>query len=306
MRRLVSRLLAAVPFDPMGRRILDEALDDWRHEATSVSGLWAQTRVTALGLLSIVRATAGAVTSEIVRVPVGWVLGRVLLLLSGPSLIFAMFVWTSLGTVPDLTARAELVALLLPQAILALVPLTFFFAMAYPPRTRPFPPVGLAAMAVSTVVLLAAWGAPEANQRFRLIAYAQVSGAPMDTSAVLRRGPNELLAPDLLLRAFERASGPEMGVLLFKSGLGVLTVGLVWLGWLVGTFTTRRRRAWVWAVPLTCILVVGPLAGFSPLRWGAHAHAVVGLTTWVLAFAAFGSVFFIGTRRPTGEVQFSA
>jgi hypothetical protein len=292
MRRAVAALLACLPFDPRGRRALDETLLDWAEEMRTAQTRGQRALAGVLGAIGIGRTIVGVTALEVLRLPFGWLIGRLLIGVGVPAALIVLFDSSGLrrlifaeGYGFTWANRVGVVALLLPQAALLVVPIALFVIAAYPPRERRVPAVGFAGAALVCLLAFAGWIVPIANQEFRVVMLNAWTSHRGIEARPLARGLNELLPGALVTQVAQaRRADPALTVLLLKTGLAALAATLVLAGSGAAALSRRRRRWWV---AFGLMVYIAGIAGI-PAAAGldAHAHPLVGLSPWLLAVLA--------------------
>jgi hypothetical protein len=300
VRTAVAAFLAWLPFDPRSRRALDETIADWTHEQGEADTGVRRGLVCARALIGVARAVVQTIACEVVRIPAGWLATRLMLVMAAPAVLLAVLGW---GHVPAPNAMSwdswfELGILVLPQALMATLPMALFAVVACSYRHRTVPALGLALVVLLSMLALGAWVLPVANRDYHVAAYSLRSNSDPAAAALrLPLAPNDLPPLDLAVSAASRPAGPHMGVLLFKTGLAMMAAAFVLLGAAVAQVSRSVRRSWIaLIVPAYCLGLA-----LVPSSWelGGHAPAFVGLIPWCAAGCALAcSVSLQRTQQP--------
>jgi hypothetical protein len=206
-------------------------------------------------------------------------------------------------------------ALLVPTMLLLILPLPLFYIAAFPPRDRTLPAVGLAAAALAAALVVAGWVVPEANQQLRKRVWsASLQRPPGDRMAFPERGLNELRPHELITSAWSHPAGPEMFVLIRRTGHVALSTVLVLLGVAVSVLPQAPRRRWLlvgpavfwlawccdfvylklgWGHQIARVARDWPLRAVEPLVYG---DLPLGLVPWIAA--GIGLMLFIRLSSP--------
>ena len=310
MRRLLGGLLAALPFDPRGRRALDETLLDWAAEARGASTLAGRTTACLCGAVAVSRAVCAVTLSEVARVPVLWLVGRVALFGMLPPILLSLVWFLSLpGEAPwrELLSRATttdaiaLHVLLLPNLVMPWLPVAFALAVAWPTHQRRAPIVGAATIACVVALIVSGGVEPMANRGFGELARSiqPPVEAHISWSAP---GQQETLAARIADRW--RGSDPVTTVwfAVFETGVAPLCAALVMLGGLVARRAPNLMRRWVWLAPavyfgwselLRSIRQATTTDALSPYYFWAQQ-----LTPWLLAAALIAAAGAVQRTAP--------
>ena len=275
MRRFIAHVMHRLPFDDRGRRAVDETLLDWAHEEALTTSPWGRAWVTTRALAGVARSLTAAVALDVVHVPYGWLIGRLILI--GTPFVALLAGRPLFDQAAALAARdvdagtiSVLLALLVPQAVAIVFPLALYWTVLYPQRQYRIPPIGVATAAFITTLLLIGWVSPFANQEFRVRAFALFSGNELIAArTMMRPGWAEHTVVDLVLIVLGEGSKGAVQRLTVVIGLISLAPVFVWLGLAASNLPARIRRHMTWTVPV---------AGFSGI-------AIFG-NTWPLIFAA--------------------
>jgi hypothetical protein len=282
VRRAVTSLLAALPFEPRSRRAIDETLLDWAHEADGAETPGRRFVVHARSGAGLLRALVVSSALETLRLPLHWFASRVVVLLALPSVVLVL---ASYGFSPSAAREASAtyrhaLLLLVPDAAAWLAPMAFFYFAVWAPRQRCPPVIGVALAASVCTFVVAGWIAPVSNQRFRVQVFNAVAQGHADAGPVLTKGLTELTLFELAGRAFEGSPG-ALNMVGYRTGKAAAAGIFVLFG--AAVMQRARRQWWLWLVPPA--VVVAELQLRSALQAMASLR-VEGLTVWVLAVAA--------------------
>jgi hypothetical protein len=178
MRRVVRAIVDGLPLDARSRRVMDEALLDWTHEAASSSSIGARVCVDVRSVVSIVRALVLVSVRETTAIPIAWLAGRVVLFGLLPALVFVM---AAPGRLPRLLAElpalqgAEVTLAIAIETLVVTLPLALFYTVAWRPATRSLPTVGMAFAGSGLVVVYLAGILPLATWRVAELEHLRLS-----------------------------------------------------------------------------------------------------------------------------------
>jgi hypothetical protein len=300
---MAAALLRALPLDARGRRAIDETLADWAHEDERPGASGFRIARSCRAAFSIVRVLIGLAAWEAAHLPFGWLAGRLALFTLVPAPLFYLASSRALSFglgVPPPAAIAFFVMASLGTALL-LLPLAFFYSLAWPPRGRTVPVLGLSICSLILVLAIGGWVLPLVNRFYRDLPLG-VSGWP----GGLPR-PSELTLPELASAAVANGYfGTARATLLTRTGLYALCPALVLLAAALTGESGRRRRAWLVAIPVVflgsayfqTILIAGGGRVVAPqLRY------VGGLSLWCLAGVSVVAALRINARSPATAPQ---
>jgi len=295
---MAAALLRALPLDARGRRAIDETLADWAHEDERPASSGLRIARSSRAAFSIVRVLIGLTAWEAVHLPFGWLAGRLALftLVPAPLFYFASSRAVSFGLgVPPQRAVSFLVMASLGTALL-LLPLAFFYSVAWPPRGRTVPVLGLAIWSLILALAIGGWVLPLMNQSYR-----DLPIGVSDWPGGLTR-PSELTLPHLASAALANGYfGAARALFVTRTGLYALGPALVLLAAALAGRSRRQRRAWFTAIPVaflasayfqTILIASGGRIVAPQLRY------VGGLSLWCLAGVSVAAALRISAQLP--------
>ena len=280
MPSLFTTLLSWIPFDVRSRRAIDETLLDWTHEAAAAATPGARIAVNLRSTLALLRTLVFASAAETWRVPAGWFLSRLLILIILPASLLTWSAFGALATALKFPSPAALdaFAMLVMNMAATIAPMGFFYFPGWLPRKRPVPLFGTALLAACLMLLATGWIVPATNQRFREVASTTLNGGASPSR--LDRGWTELTLPEL---AFGDANAVTH--LISRLGLVAAAGAFVFAGAALVRGGSRRRRLAAWVVPIASFYALIGLAEL--LQTAGMRHAVASaLSIWMLATAA--------------------
>jgi len=214
-------------------RVVEPAIEDLRHEATEAHGTVQAHFVVMRAYWGLWKAIIACATVESVTVARPTLDGILFRVMVGLPIITAIFMTPAVSGTFSTPPREGLLLLLLtntPQALVAALPLAYFFAVVLDrqpsPPLRILPAIVVASMACSFTLLTATFVlVPVANQAYRQTVLEQLR-AP-DTHMSLERGPGEMAFVELVKNA--RSEGKDGGPARRRlySGLAVSALPLV-------------------------------------------------------------------------------
>ena len=221
--RFLSRVLRGLPFSPRGRRIVDETLHDREHEAASAHhGRWL---VAARGIVGISRAVAFATALDLIQLPLGWLVGRLMVFAVLPAavLVIVSVPFKDPRETFTLAQSLWMRVLMMPAMMQGLLPIAFFLAMAWPTARRPKSVIGVAVAAALVTFVTSGWLAPASREYLHQYWFQLWRVDHPDVRFVPMAGPLSIVA--LIRRAW--ADGAVVGQLPFIVGLPVMTAAFV-------------------------------------------------------------------------------
>ena len=244
---------------------------------------------------------------------VGWLVGRILLLVVLPSILLTALthsLWAVRMAEQPWWSRAlaiETMLLQVPTAAAFIVTpwCAFFLLSVWQSRERLVPTLGLSLSVFVMVALMSWWVTPEANQRFRTrILEAATAGNGNVNRDNLARGVPELTMPALAAKvAANRADHGAADHLLSITGLPLYAAAQVFLGAAVSRQTRRRRILWTLLFPCVCIGVyilwnwaMSVLAGMGVGYLRGWPREFRGFAVWGLAALAMTAALALGRR----------
>jgi hypothetical protein len=273
--------LRALRFEARGRRAIDETLADWKHEDDRSGTLARRLWRSVCGCASLFRVLAGLTVQETVTMPIGWLMGRLTLFVLAPSILLVLPAVRAVA-LSGPHALFILTPLLLPQVVVVMLPLGFFFSVAWPPRGRPIPVLGVMLCSFVLALITTNWAVPSGSQAYREMSFALFGG-----SGTLARGNLELSLLELAYRAYNEGwDGPVSAHLFLRTGLVVLCPAMVLL--MIGLSRLSRRQQWIWFGAVPIVFILCPLAvDFVGMRiwyrdpggWGFWLLALLSVAT---------------------------
>jgi hypothetical protein len=291
---MAASFLRALPLDSRGRRAIDETLADWAHEDERPVSSGLRIARSCRAAFSIVRVLIGLAAWEAVHMPFGWLAGRLVLfaLVPAPFFCLAALKAASFGMGVPLPRTEAFFLLSSLGAALLLLPLACFYSLAWPPRGRSVPVLGLAVCSLILAVAIGGWVLPFLNQSFADLAYGGAGS--------LGRRLSGLTLPEMASAAFANGYfGAARSLFVARIGLYALCPALVLLAAALTGESRRRRRAWFAAVPVaflvsayfqTILIASGGRTVAPQLRY------VGGLGLWCLAAVSVVAALRINAR----------
>ena len=265
--------------DPRSVRAIDETLLDCREELSSARGRFARLVVMLRAMAALARVGVRVSLFEIsAMAPWTWAL-RLFLWTAVPVVFFAVDPMMRLQARPD--ASGWLILLLVPQALVAVLPFSLLCTTMWPPRGSRSAVVlpCLAALILATTAVVVT---PQTNQVFRTTVFERNGG-----SGTLSRAYAEMSVAELARTGFlndkpryVRTVAPRARNQFFML-TGLIALAGAWA--VVGTWLARSAgRRWPWAVgmPPTAVVifaVTGAGLGF----WIAALASLIAVRSWV-------------------------
>ena len=251
MRRIISWLLAGLPFDARSRRAIDETLLDWEGEATEALRQaqgrrdWVERTVTEVrGVASIARVTSMSVLRE--SIDFSWLRGLGRRFAVAALVVFVLTLLLGFQVAEVLGLRAFGIGLLLlPAAVLSAMPPVLLIVIGW----RPAVSRSTLGAAVATAVVafgLMQWVLPLFNEEFRVLIGRELAGLANEA------GPQ--FSPS-------RPPGRQLPLpALYSAGFACLTATAVVLAGAIAR--GRALQSWWW-IPA---VYAGYAAAFSASR----------------------------------------
>jgi hypothetical protein len=276
MRRVISWLLAGLPFDARSRRAIDETLLDWEGEVREAKTAWERTVTELRGVASIARVTSLSVVRE--SVDFSWLrgLGRRFVVAGG--VIMALALVLSATATREFALNLRMLLWFVPMLATMALPATLFLIIAWRPSGRCVPSLGASWITGITAVLVIQLVTALAVELFYFLMYQDL-GIERPSSSP-REWPRFMV----------------LAVVGFGSVVGSTAV-------LAGSLARResvQSRWWLVGIPVLSLIVPGGAqvvirtalgyAGLTEYRVFSDLAVSFGLAAVLLVLAAkFGS-----------------
>jgi hypothetical protein len=294
MREAVEAFIRGLPLDARARRVLDQTLLDWAHEADAAPSGLARAWVHLRSFVSCARALVLVTAREVPHVPVLWFAGRLVLFGVLPAFVLVAF----------LPPRYSVFSVVDSVILLAgWLPLALFYSVAWRPADRRLPVLALALCGAVLVVVFALYVVPAVYwlhiRRQFLTANLgpmptwSLIGAPSSWALVTVTPPAAMTAALVVLADTVRllSAWPRRLLLVLTPFLYVLLSSGVWLASEFLTNQWRGLQGLTWTLTLLELRV----RGFAPLALVNAAGDAL------LALAVVWTATRLNRRIMTGE-----
>lgn len=246
MRRVISWLLAGLPFDARSRRAIDETLLDWEGEATEAQTLSEATVAELHGVASIVRVTSLSVLRE--SIDFSWCrgLGRRFRWYAAATAVVGVLL-TAAATSSLGTAAIALGTLLASVLSLWFLPSALLLIIAWRPLSRTGPSLGASVLTGLMMFATVWWVLPAVSDPLNEMIQARIR-------ALAEAGDPEFAGPP----PRNPAESPGIDV----AGIVCLVAGAVMFAGALARKSGLHSRWWLVGVPLIHSIAFGIL-GFA-------------------------------------------
>jgi hypothetical protein len=280
----VHWLVSAVPFDPRGRRAIDETLADWTVEEQEATTILERAFVDVRGASALARTSMLALLRETALIPGMGLSGRLLLLSAVPAICLAAPWGLRLHMQAHLSWRTAVSAsvVVAQQNMLLLLPWTLFAATVVPPRGHRIPYAGLAMVSALLIAAVGFWGLPLANQALRVEFWLTSGGNPLPPPPP---GMAEMTLGELVSETMRNPTGGYAQHLSLIAAQPLIAVGLVLLAYAFRSCSRRAQLALAFVTPLGFALWYASVIAFRSATYGWNCM-VLGVATLAIGLVS--------------------